>query len=308
MEPVAIGDLRSEYYDANSDFPGLWELDENRREDVDFRNSSSIRIWYNDLTSNYATHWHNALEIIIPIDNYYDVEVEGISYHLRPDEILIIPPGKPHQLTAPSSGSRFIYLLDISCLEGLKGFAGIKSLLTAPLFVTKESYSHIYEDVYDLLARMRNEYFRKNEYAELTIYALLINLFVKFGYNHIQTQDLFPNVRSYKQKEYVKKFNDLLDYIDKHYTEELNLEEIADSSGFSKYHFSRLFKQYTGFTFCDYLCYRRIKAAELLLSRQDLSITEVALQSGFSSISTFNRIFKQQKKCTPSEYRSKVNV
>ena len=76
MEPVAIGDLRSEYYDANSDFPGLWELDENRREDVDFRNSSSIRIWYNDLTSNYATHWHNALEIIIPIDNYYDVEVE----------------------------------------------------------------------------------------------------------------------------------------------------------------------------------------------------------------------------------------
>ena len=209
MEPVAIGDLRSEYYDANSDFPGLWELDENRREDVDFRNSSSIRIWYNDLTSNYATHWHNALEIIIPIDNYYDVEVEGISYHLRPDEILIIPPGKLHQLTAPSSGSRFIYLLDISCLEGLKGFAGIKSLLTAPLFVTKESYSHIYEDVYDLLARMRNEYFRKNEYAELTIYALLINLFVKFGYNHIQTQDLFPNVRSYKQKEYVKKFNDL---------------------------------------------------------------------------------------------------
>ena len=286
MEPVAIGDLRSEYYDANSDFPGLWELDENRREDVDFRNSSSIRIWYNDLTSNYATHWHNALEIIIPIDNYYDVEVEGISYHLRPDEILIIPPGKLHQLTAPSSGSRFIYLLDISCLEGLKGFAGIKSLLT----------------------RMRNEYFRKNEYAELTIYALLINLFVKFGYNHIQTQDLFPNVRSYKQKEYVKKFNDLLDYIDKHYAEELNLEEIADSSGFSKYHFSRLFKQYTGFTFCDYLCYRRIKAAELLLSRQDLSITEVALQSGFSSISTFNRIFKQQKKCTPSEYRSKVNV
>lgn len=104
MEPVAIGDLRSEYYDANSDFPGLWELDENRREDVDFRNSSSIRIWYNDLTSNYATHWHNVLEIIIPIDNYYDVEVEGISYHLRPDEILIIPPGKLHHLTAPSSG------------------------------------------------------------------------------------------------------------------------------------------------------------------------------------------------------------
>ena len=308
MEPVAVNELRSEYYAVNSDFPGSWEVDENQRENVDFHNSSSIRIWYNDLTVNYASHWHNAIEIILPVDNYYDVQVEGIAYHIRPGEILIIPPGKLHKLTAPSTGSRFIYLLDISYLQEIGGFSGIQSLLTSPLFVTKESYSSIYEDVYELLAHMRNEYFRKNEYAELTIYALLINLFVKFGYNHIQTQDLFPNVRFYKQKEYVKKFNDLLDYIDKHYTEDLNLEDIADSIGFSKYHFSRLFKQYTGFTFCDYLCYRRIKAAELLLSRQDLSITEVALQAGFSSISTFNRIFKQQKKCTPSEYRSKMNV
>ena len=65
MEPVAIGDLRSEYYDANSDFPGLWELDENRREDVDFRNSSSIRIWYNDLTSNYAMFVSMAIQPVM---------------------------------------------------------------------------------------------------------------------------------------------------------------------------------------------------------------------------------------------------
>lgn len=95
-----------------------------------------------------------------------------------------------------------------------------------------------------------------------------------------------------------------LDYIDSHYTEELTLDNIADFSGFSKYHFTRLFKQYTDSTFYDYLIYRRIKAAEELLANPELSITEIALQSGFSSISTFNRIFKQKKGCTPSEYRS----
>ncbi len=96
-----------------------------------------------------------------------------------------------------------------------------------------------------------------------------------------------------------------MEYIDIHYMEELNLEDIAESTGFSKYHFSRLFKQYTGFTFCDYLCHRRIKVAEELLARPDLSITEAALQAGFPSISTFNRLFKQYKNCTPSEYRSR---
>ena len=42
-----------------------------------------------------------------------------------------------------------------------------------------------------------------------------------------------------------------------------------------------------------------------LLAIPDLSITEISLQVGFSSISTFNRVFKQQKNCTPSEYRAK---
>lgn len=111
-----------------------------------------------------------------------------------------------------------------------------------------------------------------------------------------------PGVTS--KKNICKKFNEVLDYIDSHYTEELTLDNIADFSGFSKYHFTRLFKQYTDSTFYDYLIYRRIKAAEELLANPELSITEIALQSGFSSISTFNRIFKQKKGCTPSEYRS----
>ena len=63
-------------------------------------------------------------------------------------------------------------------------------------------------------------------------------------------------------------------------------------------------KQYTNFTFCDYLKHRRIQAAEMLLEQPEYSITEVALQAGFPSISTFNRIFKEYKNCTPTEYRT----
>ena len=257
MAQTAVYGNYMDFYTVNADYSGTRNIEENNKEVVKFHNSSFVRIWYNEQTESYDSHWHSALEIIMPVENYYEVEIEGTMYHVRPDEILIIPPGKVHKLIAPSSGKRFIFLMDISQLVGLKGFSGIQSLLAMPLYVTRESYPNIHDDVYQLLVQMRNEYFYKNEYAELTIFSLLINMFVKFGYNHINTCDLFPNVRLYKQKEYVQKFNDLLDYIDKHYMEDLNLEEIADSIGFSKYHFSRLFKQYTNFTFCDYISYNR---------------------------------------------------
>ncbi|MCC8137722.1 MAG: AraC family transcriptional regulator [Clostridiales bacterium] len=87
-------------------------------------------------------------------------------------------------------------------------------------------------------------------------------------------------------------------------TTRLSLETVADVAGFSKYHFSRIFKECSGYNFYDYLCLLRIKAAENLLMSKEHSITEVALLSGFSSLSTFNRMFKKKKGCTPSEYRA----
>ena len=307
MADIRMNPNYLDFYTANDDFTGSRHVND-RQEAVEFHQESTIRIWYNEQPDTYPAHWHTAMEIIMPMENYYDVHIAGETYRAKPGEVIVIPPGEVHELIAPPNGKRFIFLFDISMITQLKGFAGIQSLLVQPLYITPETYPHIYDEVYQILVQMRNEYFNKTEYAELVIYSLLLNFFVKFGYNRINTENLFPNVRLYKQKEYVQKFNNLMDYIDAHYMEDLNLEDIAESIGFSKFHFSRLFKQYTNFTFCDYLCYRRIKVAEELLAEPDLSITEIAMQSGFPSISTFNRLFKQHKNCTPSEYRSKNNT
>lgn len=292
------------YYDVNSDWAGDRTVTD-AQEIVQFHNNSTIRIWCNEQNQDYATHWHSAMEIIMPMENHYDVEINQISYHINPGEFLLIPPGEMHKLIAPDSGRRFILLFDISLITKLKGGTSIQALLLQPLFITKDSYPKIYDEVYRLLLNITDEYFSKNEYAELTIYSLLLSFFVKFINNRIQDEELFPNVRQSRQKEYIKKFNDLLDFINLHYSEELNLESMAARMGFSKFHFSRLFKQYTNLTFNDYLNFRRLKAAEELLANPALSIIEVSMRSGYSSISTFNRLFRQMKHCTPSEYRSK---
>lgn len=296
---------RQFYYDANSDTSQSRILMGTGQELVQYRQDASIRIWFNDIPADYAPHWHSALEIIVPMEGWYDITVGETTYHAVPGDIMIVPPGELHSLHAPESGNRFIFLFDLSAFSRLHGFASIQSILTNPIHLTQGAYPYIYDDVYQILVQMRNEYFTRSEFADLTIVSLLLNFFVKLGTNHIDNIDLFSKIRVHKQKEYVDKFNTVMDYIDSHYMEDLNLDDIAGSVGFSKYHFSRLFKQYTNYTFCSYICHRRIKVAEELLEQLDLSITEVALQSGFPSISTFNRLFKQAKGCTPSEYREK---
>ena len=107
-----------------------------------------------------------------------------------------------------------------------------------------------------------------------------------------------------KQQEYMEKFMYICEYINEHCTEDLSLDDMANLAGFSKYHFSRLFKQFTNVTFYKYLNQKRIALAEKQLSDINNSITDVAINSGFSSMSSFIRMFKQIKNCTPTEFRN----
>lgn len=273
------------------------------QEHVAFQENSTVLIWRNSHNLSYAPHWHTAMEIIIPIENCYDVCAGSDSYHLLPHDILIIPPGEIHSLTAPDSGVRFIYLIDISFLNKIKGFASIQTLMSKPVYITDANHPQMHKSILNMLLEIEEEYFADGQYNEMTIYSILLKIFAKLGYGRTQNSDLFSNVRVYKKKEYIQKLNIVLDYIDANFTDNIILEEMADMVGYSKYHFSRLFSEYTKQTFCNYLNLRRIKAAEGLLLNDSLSVMEIAMQSGFSSIATFNRLFKSFKGCSPSEYR-----
>lgn len=104
-----------------------------------------------------------------------------------------------------------------------------------------------------------------------------------------------------RQKDYLDKFLYITNYINEHFAEDLSLEQIADLAGFSKYHFTRLFKQYTDTSFYKYLNQKRIDYAKTLLLDPNLPVLDVALQCGFSSLSAFLRMFKQLNMCTPTE-------
>lgn len=265
---------------------------------------SSTVLWINREPATFSLHWHSCAEIVMPIENGYTVKLNKQTYELHEKDILIIPPGELHELIAPPSGTRLILLCDLTVMNKFKSFVRSFSLLSNSCLITPETMPEIHEQELELLLRVAEEYSYGGELGDPSVLALLIQFFVLWARSNQDNHPAaLPDMQPNKQREYVEKFNIVFDYIEQHYMEDITLESTAAQISFSKFHFSRLFRQFTDTSFYDYLCARRIKAAEALLLDPNLPITEIALQSGFASISTFNRVFKKFKECTPSEFK-----
>lgn len=104
--------------------------------------------------------------------------------------------------------------------------------------------------------------------------------------------------------EYTLRMNKVLDHIDRHLAEPLELDALADVAHFSRFHFHRVFSSWVGETFGDYLRRRRLEAgASRLGIEPETPVLEVALSVGFGSGEAFARAFKSRFGCTPSEWR-----
>ena len=177
------------------------------------------------------------------------------------------------------------------------------SLIAPAILITRDTAPMIYEQIHTIILAINKEYHSNISLSSAAIYSKLLELFVLIGRNYTENVKRF-DTGNQKQKEYTEKFIQICNYINEHCTEDLTLDEIAAIAGFSKYHFSRLFKQFSNVTFYKYLNQKRISYAEILLADSSNSITEVALRSGFSSLSAFIRMFKLIKQCTPTEFRN----
>ena len=96
------------------------------------------------------------------------------------------------------------------------------------------------------------------------------------------------------------------DLIDARYADPLTLVDMAAVAGFSRYHFVREFRVAFGETPAAYLSRRRVERAMDLLAHANLTVTEVCMVVGFSSLGSFSRRFRELAGCSPSEYRDRA--
>lgn len=272
------------------------------RETVSYKEIEGFVLYDNTDYEVYPDHWHTPIEIIMPLENPYRVTCRDASFLLQEGDLLIINSGVIHSMPA-MQGERLIFQADFSLLHNVTGIESTLSNMPSALLVTSENAPTIHERLKNLMLNICTEYFSDSILISASIYSRLIEMLVLIGREYTAGGNAF-DVTHTKQKEYTEKFITVCNYIHEHCTESLSLDDAAALAGFSKYHFTRLFKQFTGISFYKYLNKKRIEHAEKLLVDPEISITEVALQSGFSSLSTFIRMFKLIKDCTPTEFRN----
>ena len=97
-----------------------------------------------------------------------------------------------------------------------------------------------------------------------------------------------------------------IEYIEENLNEALDLTEIAKVASYSQFHFSRIFKQATGENVNNMIKRLRLAQSTRELMYQKSSITEVGLNVGYETPSSFNKVFKQVFNMSPSEYKKKT--
>lgn len=273
-----------------------------KHEIVTFNDHRAFKLYLNNEFEDYPDHWHTPVEIILPLQNGYQIVCGTTVYDLDEGDILIITPGTIHRIYAPESGLRIIFQVDSTFIHLFKELDSTLPFLAPAKLITPQSSPEIYSTLHGLILEIRDEWLQHKPFEDISIFSKIANFFVLIGREIIASTPRFDSVPG-KQKEYIEKFLNICDYITTHCTENLTLDEIASQAGFSKFHFSRLFKEFTNTTFYTFLNQKRISYAENLLIDPSLSITEIAYLSGFNSSSSFGRTFKSVKTYTPSDFR-----
>ena len=267
-------------------------------ETIKYTTNTLVKLYHNTGTLSYPLHWHTGIEIILVKENIYDAVIRDTKLRLKPGDILIIPPGELHELKAPKDyGRRIILQTDYPIFSHDHEMRTLLNLLK-PFCHISSMQSDLLNKLTGLLYSIDEEYTKALDFYETAIMSLIENFFVILGrytLSHINNSSLADKT--------TLTFMEICNYINTNFNHGITLENTAALAGYSKSYFCRFFKKYAGKSFYRYLLELQISHADYLLCSTTYQITDIALDSGFHSIATFNRVFQEFHSCSPSEYR-----
>jgi AraC-like DNA-binding protein len=234
--------------------------------------------------TDFAVHSHDCYEIILNEEGTGTAVIGDREYPFSPGTIHIIPPNMPHSKRSPE-GFRDIYLHTDALL-------GLERSAAAPILLSDDS-SHTAESLMSvLLVRYLTE--PRSSVVTKTLFDALLELIGELA----RKEESDPVVDA------------LIHAITSSYNNpEFQVTDALLSTGYSKDHIRRRFRQFTGLTPNAYLRAVRLRYARRLLKQQDtlhLPIHEIALMCGYYDVAYFCRIFRRETGSTPTEYAGRA--
>ena len=252
--------------------------------------SASISIISFSSFNGCPARFHNHLEIGYVIKGELKVIIENKTYSLKAGDLYICFPNIVHAVS-PSEASCIVIVADSSLFSNFYE-ALSKTYPENPILRRKELPSTV-----DTII---NRIFEISNLKSKKPYDLLASTYI-----NAVLGEVFLKINCIKRNADTNLLQKLMMYLLNHYTEDLNLEDISKTLGYSKWYISKIISNTFGFNFRTLVNSYRVGLAENLLLTTKQNILHIALECGFKNQSSFNRIFLSFSGMTPSEFRER---
>ena len=276
-------------------------MEQNQYEKRGYLNEEFKVFYVEDIVSKEIEyHYHDFDKILVFFKGKIEYTIEGKSYTLIPNDIVLVPQGASHKVmpVADTGDNRTEYVrlvIYISPQYLLQAEENGQNLRDCFLHV-KNRYSNVVrlqakgeEPLIHLAKQLKESVLDKDTKALGGLYqnALLQQFMVLL--NRKMEDESLHFVDTSKCN---RKMVEIIRYVNEHLTGEISIDMIAEKFYISKYHMMRQFKEATGYTIGNYISQKRLLMARELLKKGE-TVTKVYLDCGFRDHSTFVRAYKQ---------------
>ncbi len=257
------------------------------------------------------THFHEYIEILFCLEGTHEILLNWKLHTFGPGDMVLINSRELHQIKAVSSGtSRYIVVrFDPALLyTSFQNAFELKYML--PFTISEGSPQKVFngdviKDTFlpEIFHELYNDYTSQPYGFEFALHTNICRIFLWIlRYWDNSGIELHTAI---EDSGLLEQFRKVLEYINKNYDQDITASEMAEYAHMSYSYFSRMFKKVIHKSFREYLNYVRITKSEILLATTDLSMTDIAMKTGFSTSSYFIQQFKQVKNMSPKKFRKK---
>ena len=254
--------------------------------------ASPIRVReFRDHVSRNHVHWHEEIEILYFTRGESSVFCDLKELKVRKGDIVLANGKELHSGTIRGYGSSY-YCIHVKT-NFFHNLIGNEYVIFENLIRDEECSA--------LLERIINNRSGESFKDTVLLKKELYEFFSLITERHVSS---VLNEEDYKnQFKRLDTFNSIVEYINDHYSEDLNVTALANRFFISPSYFAHLFKKKSGKSVIEYINEVRITHAKSFLEKDDTSIGSIALLVGFGDINYFSRKFKELVGMTPTEYK-----
>lgn len=270
---------------------------------VNINQDISVKFQYSvDKGSTISKHWHRSLEIIYLMTGSLEININGVDYILKENDLIVINPLEIHSTTCKYGNTAVVLQIPYQFCENYIDDISTTKFICTPNTTEKTAYLN---QLKEILFSFFEVYNKKQQGYKLKINSLIFNLLFILVSEFSKKDKKFDNKKSDK---YLNRLALVINYVKQHYSEHITLESVANELYLNPEYFSRFFKKYMGVTFLKYLNIIRLEHAYIDLVNTDNTISQIIEHNGFTNDKMFIKLFKDKYGCSPNEKRKQLKI